>query len=53
MMSYVKVILNTQYYIYHLNCDACVRKRIVNYSYCGLTALIHEIITLITDIEIS
>ena len=37
----------------HLNSGAFVRKCIVNYSNCDLTALIYEIIIFIIDIETS
>ena len=67
VMSCVKVILNNRQpesihntvfiIVTHLICGAFVRKCIVNYSYCDHTALIrtyvHEIITLIINIEIS
>ena len=36
----------------HLSSSAFVRKCIVNYPYCDLTALAYEVITLIIDIEI-
>ena len=40
--------------VVHLNSGAYVRKCIINYSYCDLTALyIHETITLNINIEIS